>query len=115
MIALPIAILSVIFIPSTFHTDDAPTIRQPTILQKLNSLDLGGISLLSGMYSDSNLVWAWLTCFAVSVILFIFGLTEGSAGSWTSVKVLLPLILSIFLMVAFFVWERLIPTHIAAM
>ena len=53
--------------------------------------------------------------FLVAVILFIFGLTEGSAGVWVSVKVLLPLVLSIFLIVGFFVWERIIPTHIAAM
>jgi hypothetical protein len=50
-----------------------------------------------------------------AVILFIFALTEGSAGVWISVKVLLPLVLAIFLMVGFFVWERIIPAHIAAM
>ncbi|GJE88722.1 MFS general substrate transporter [Phanerochaete sordida] len=95
IIAIPIAILSAMFIPPQRH-DDEP-LNQPTVLQKINSLDLGGISLLT-----------------VSVILFIFALTEGSAGTWVSVKVLLPLVLSIFLMIGFFVWERIIPSHIAA-
>lgn len=51
----------------------------------------------------------------VSVILFIFGLTEGSSGAWATVKVLLPLILSIFLTGGFLLWEKVIPAHIAAM
>ena len=49
------------------------------------------------------------------MILFIFGLTEGSSGAWATVKVLLPLILSIFLMGGFLLWEKVIPDHIAAM
>ncbi|EKM58356.1 uncharacterized protein PHACADRAFT_89746, partial [Phanerochaete carnosa HHB-10118-sp] len=62
-----------------------------------HALDTGGISLLT-----------------VSDILFIFALTEGSMDIWISVKVLLPLLLSIALMIGFFVWEHVIPTHIAA-
>ena len=46
IIALPIAVLSAIFVPQ--QNGPGNPIRQPTFLQKLNSLDLGGISLLTG-------------------------------------------------------------------
>lgn len=46
IVAIPIAVLSTIFIPSQARNNDR--VRQPIISQKLNSLDLGGISLLTG-------------------------------------------------------------------
>lgn len=48
IIAFPIAILSMVFIPPPHSADRS---SQPTIIQKLNSLDLGGISLLTGISS----------------------------------------------------------------
>lgn len=49
IIAFPIAILSTVFILPQTHSADMSS--QPTVIQKLNSLDLGGISLLTGMSS----------------------------------------------------------------
>ena len=43
--------------------------------------------------------------FIAAIILFIYALTTGSISSWKSAGVLAPFIVSIALMVAFFLWE----------
>ena len=54
IIAFPIAIFSAVFVPPQTRPVDAS--GQPTLLQKLNSLDLGGITLLTGV-SSPDLLW----------------------------------------------------------
>lgn len=65
--------------------------------KKMQGLDILGVSLLTA-----------------SFILFIFAMTEGSAAGWGSARVLAPLIISIFLIVAFLVYETRIPASKAA-
>ena len=50
----------------------------------------------------------------VALILFIFAITSGSGSGWASAQVLAPLIISIVIIVAFFLWERWISPDIAA-
>ncbi|KAL4065541.1 major facilitator superfamily domain-containing protein [Scleroderma yunnanense] len=50
----------------------------------------------------------------VSLILFIFAVTTGSARGWTTLMVLIPLIVSMLLTIAFFFWEALLPVEKAA-
>jgi hypothetical protein len=47
--------------------------------------------------------------------LFIFAVTSGSTDGWASAIVLVPLIISIFMVIGFFYWETLIPVDKAAM
>ncbi|KAI0628440.1 MFS general substrate transporter [Trametes polyzona] len=51
---------------------------------------------------------------SVALILFIFAITSGSEDGWSSARVLAPLIISVFLMVAFFSWEAFMPASDAA-
>ncbi|OJA20771.1 hypothetical protein AZE42_12812 [Rhizopogon vesiculosus] len=50
----------------------------------------------------------------VALILFIFAITSGSAGGWASAMVLVPLVISISMVIAFFHWETRIPVEQAA-
>ena len=50
----------------------------------------------------------------VALILFIFAITSGSESGWATAQVLAPLIISIFMLAGFFLWERRIPQDIAA-
>ena len=56
----------------------------------------------------------WLTDIAAALILFIFAVTSSSDVGWGSARVLAPLIISIFMVVAFFLWEARIPFERAA-
>ena len=49
------------------------------------------------------------------MILFIFAVTSGSIQGWATPYVLAPLIISVLLLVAFFVWEAHIDEIDAAM
>ena len=50
IVALPIAVLSAVLIPGGLTTvPDSPETPKPSLLRKINSLDLGGITLLTGM------------------------------------------------------------------
>lgn len=51
---------------------------------------------------------------AVALILFIFAITSATDAGWSSAHVLVPLIISIFMIVGFFVWEARIPPVKAA-
>ena len=49
------------------------------------------------------------------MILFIFAVTSGSIQGWATAYVLAPLIISVLLLIAFFVWEAYIDEIDAAM
>ena len=50
----------------------------------------------------------------VSLILFIFAITSGSESGWASAEVLAPLVISVALMILFFLWEQYMPFESAA-
>ncbi|KAJ7656559.1 major facilitator superfamily domain-containing protein [Mycena rosella] len=47
--------------------------------------------------------------FTAASILFIFSITSGSVDGWGSAYVLAPLIISVFLLLLFFIWEARLP------
>ena len=105
IIGFSIAISGLLLIPPehTLHTKSESATEEGE-MKKLEGLDFIGVSLLT-----------------VSLILFIFAITSGSTASghdstsWGKPKVIVPLIISIFLFVGFFVYERTIPEDRAAM
>ncbi|KAJ7872325.1 major facilitator superfamily domain-containing protein [Mycena olivaceomarginata] len=52
--------------------------------------------------------------FTAASILFIFSITSGSIDGWGSAEVITPLILSLVLLLLFFVWESRLPESYAA-
>ncbi|KAG5723114.1 hypothetical protein E4T56_gene212 [Termitomyces sp. T112] len=48
------------------------------------------------------------------LVLFIFGVTTGSVNGWDTARCLAPLIISIFLIAGFFIWEARLPEDMAA-
>ncbi|OCH86704.1 MFS general substrate transporter [Obba rivulosa] len=56
-----------------------------------------------------------VTVFTASLILFIFAVTSGSIDGWGSAKVIAPLVISVVLMVLFFLWEARLPESYAAL
>ncbi|EMD35667.1 hypothetical protein CERSUDRAFT_53354, partial [Gelatoporia subvermispora B] len=56
-----------------------------------------------------------VTVFTASLILFIFAVTSGSIDGWGSANVIAPLIISVVLMVLFFIWEARLPESYAAL
>ncbi|KAF9220638.1 MFS general substrate transporter [Gyrodon lividus] len=94
LVAMPVA-LGCLFIipPEVAKSADEPDTR----IAKWKSLDLIGVSLLT-----------------VALILFIFAITSGSVDGWATAAVLVPLIISILMIAAFFYWETLIPVDKAA-
>lgn len=56
-----------------------------------------------------------IRAFLAALILFIFAITSGSADGWATAEVLVPLIVSIFMVVGFFYYETRIPVATAAM
>ncbi|PPQ76871.1 hypothetical protein CVT24_008636 [Panaeolus cyanescens] len=55
------------------------------------------------------------TLFAATLILFIFSLTSSSLVGWGSAQAIVPLVISVFTMLSFFIWEAYIPESHAAM
>lgn len=93
--AVPVSLACVFIIPPRFkETTGSP---EPVKAAKWKSLDLVGVSILT-----------------VGLILFIFALTSSSTHGWASAMVLVPLVISISMMVAFFYWETRIPVEQAA-
>jgi MFS family permease len=90
IIAIPIAINCLFLIPQV----SAKEVRQ----DRLKSLDLPGVSILTS-----------------GIVLFIFAVTSSSSSGWGSARVIAPLIISVFIVVAFLFWERAIPENRAAM
>lgn len=97
IIALPVAMVSVLLIPAQ-HKQDESHQGALNAAKKMQGLDIIGVSFLTA-----------------SFVLFIYAMTEGSAAGWGSAKVLAPLIISIFLIVAFLYYETIIPETRAAM
>ncbi|KAJ8073191.1 hypothetical protein PM082_020060 [Marasmius tenuissimus] len=65
--------------------------------KRFQRLDLFGVLLLTS-----------------GLILFIFGVTTGSVNGWNTARCLAPLIISIFLITGFFLWEARLPEDMAA-
>lgn len=84
---------------------------------KWKSLDLIGISIFTGVSQLQRVLIVHIAdlSLTVALVLFIYGVTSGSADGWTTARVLVPLIVSILLTVGFFYWETLIPFEKAAM
>jgi len=86
---VPIALVTIPLVPPGAPRPNKPSFKR---------LDLGGVTLITG-----------------AIILFIFAVTSGSATGWSQAKVIAPLIISIFMGVAFFVYEAWIDPHMAAL
>jgi MFS family permease len=78
IITIPLAVLSFFFLPKV----------QPSSAEK-RSLDLPGIGVLTA-----------------GLILFVYAISDGNDAGWDSARVLATLIISIFLLIAFFFVER---------
>ncbi|KZV98383.1 MFS general substrate transporter [Exidia glandulosa HHB12029] len=89
LIATPIAFVCIVLVPA-----QPPVTREEN---KIALLDLPGISILTS-----------------ALILLIFGFTSSGTESWSSAMVLAPLIISVFGIAAFFVWEARIDPKKAA-
>lgn len=50
----------------------------------------------------------------VALVLLIFAVTQGSQTGWGTAGVIAPLVISIVMIVAFFIYEKMIPEDIAA-
>jgi MFS family permease len=94
LIAMPVAGLCAWLVPPQVLTENR---IQPS-KEKIRRLDIFGVSLLT-----------------VALILFIFAITSGSTAGWKRVMVLAPLIISVLMVAAFFIYETRIPEQYAAM
>ena len=92
-LAIPTSILCVFLIPT-----QAAHAQRKSSLSKIEELDLVGIFLLT-----------------VAFVLLIFALTSGGTDGWATATVLASLIISVFMMVAFLLWETRVPEERAAM
>ena len=115
IVTVPVALLASFAIPPQIaETTDSLEPEEA----KWKSLDLIGVSILTGM---NILVCSALLhsrparALIVALILFIFAITSGSSGGWASAIVLVPLVISIAMVVGFFYWETLVPVEKAAM
>lgn len=84
-----IAALAVIMVPPSAPRRNKPSWRK---------LDLGGVSLIT-----------------FAIVLFVYAVTSGPIDGWGSANTLAPLIISIALGAAFFVYEARIPEEMAAL
>lgn len=114
IIAIPVALACVFIIPSEVAKCE---VEPDPCKPKWKSLDLIGISVLTGTSHLREMLITYSADIALSValILVIYAVTSGSADGWATVGVLTPLVVSILLIVGFFYWETLIPTKKAAM
>ena len=90
LLAIPIAIVAALVVPSQ---PPSKTITG----SKLANLDLPGVAIITA-----------------SLVLLIFAFTATGTDQWSSATVLAPLIISVFGIAAFFVWEARIPAERAA-
>jgi MFS family permease len=94
LIAVPLAGLCAWLVPPQTVTED----RAQPAREKLRRLDLPGVSMLTA-----------------TLVLFIFAITSGSTAGWGSAMVLAPLVVSVLMVIVFFVYETRIPEQYAAM
>ncbi|EGO18976.1 hypothetical protein SERLADRAFT_358714 [Serpula lacrymans var. lacrymans S7.9] len=83
-------------VPNISHS--GPSESRSARLLRFRRLDLVGVS-----------------AFTVALILFIFAVTSGSIDGWGSAAVIAPLVISAFLLLAFFLWEARLPESHAAL
>ncbi|OSD00393.1 MFS general substrate transporter [Trametes coccinea BRFM310] len=94
LVALPIALACIFLIPAQEpRVEDLAGRREA----RWKSLDIVGVSILTA-----------------ALILFIFAITSGTTSGWGSATVLAPLIISVFMVAAFFYYETTIPADKAA-
>ncbi|KAF8305932.1 MFS general substrate transporter [Clavulina sp. PMI_390] len=89
IVCMATAMLAAIVVPPS-----APREHKPSFAR----LDIGGISLITA-----------------AIVLFVYALTEGPSDGWSSAKCLAPLIISIALAIAFFIYEARIPEDMASL
>jgi hypothetical protein len=112
ILAVPVALAGVFVIPPQIaETADS---LEPKVA-KWRSLDLVGVGIITGMDVSSYTSLHCSRILVVAFILFIFAVTSGSTDGWASAIVLVPLIISVSMVAAFFYWETLIPGERAAM
>ena len=116
---VPIAILSIVVVPHSAPRPNKPSWRR---------LDLGGVSLITSVFISLTFTWRDIPFShlyyydLVSVVLFIFAVTSGSAdvtsssgSGWGKAKVIAPLVISILMAAVFFVYEAKIDPQMAAL
>ncbi|KAH8834384.1 MFS general substrate transporter [Flagelloscypha sp. PMI_526] len=92
LLALPAAFIGVTMIPP-----QAVAGSELSVMTRITHMDIPGVAVLT-----------------VAIILFILALTESTTSGWGSAIVIAPLVISIVLVIGFFVYERLIPQKRAA-
>jgi energy-coupling factor transporter transmembrane protein EcfT len=112
ILAIPVALASVFIIPPQISKTSGNL--EPGAA-KWKSLDLVGVSIMTGMNILANSFLHRSRALIVALILFVFAVTSGSTDGWASAVVLAPLVISILMVVAFFYWETLLPVDKAAM
>lgn len=89
IMCLALAGFGFVMIPPSAPRRDKPSWRR---------LDMGGVSIITA-----------------AIILFVYAVTSGPIDGWGSANCLAPLVISIVLSVAFFVYEAKIPEDSAAL
>ncbi|KAJ8495123.1 hypothetical protein ONZ45_g13001 [Pleurotus djamor] len=84
-------ILSLLLVPNAEHTSVSSK-------EKLKRMDIIGVSILT-----------------IALVLFVFAVTSGSISGWGSAQVIANLVISIVLVILFFLWEMYIPEELAAL
>jgi len=113
IVAIVVALLACVFVIQLPVVETSRSLKPQTA--KWKSLDLIGVTLLTGMV---NLTYSSVyrsRVLIVALILFIFAVSSGSIYGWGSAIVLVPLITSVFMVVGFLYWETLMPVEQAAM
>jgi hypothetical protein len=116
LITIPLAIGCVFVIPA--QQAPLPVKGEKT---KLARLDMIGVSILTGTshipssQESMNLLISLWTGVIVAIILFVFALTQGANSGWGEAGVIAPLIISVLLVVVFFIWEKLVDESIASL
>ena len=111
--SLPSAFLLFLLIPN--EGNDAEEDQQ-SHKQRLRNLDLVGVTLLTGTYASRAVerLCADKSFAPAALILFIYSVTTATGAGWGTGQVLAPLIISVFMVAGFFIWEAKIPAGRAA-
>ncbi|KAH9840667.1 MFS general substrate transporter [Rhodofomes roseus] len=92
IVAALITVMCLLLVPP-----QEPKVRVASAGPRWRALDLVGVSVLTA-----------------ALILFIFAITSGSAYGWATAEVLVPLVISVLMVAAFFWYETRIPPDVAA-
>jgi MFS family permease len=110
IVSFIVGLSGLVFIPKLNRDDDGHGSR-------LRRLDVFGVFLFTGPCTPQSVLRSSSQThlhFVAASIMFIFAVTSGGSDGWKSARVLAPLIISIGLLVAFFVWESRLPESYAA-